>query len=263
MTRTAAWLTGIGLALTGATANADILHNALRDITIFPPTYSGTFAPFDLIENGIGGTNVFGFSTDLQTSDDFSISQAHTIDRVSIDLFSIDDGNPIPPSVMVEFFINQDGQPSDVAYQSIVVDSISLSYESFSNFGAFGNGSSPGTRLTVELADHDIELAAGEWWMSVIPISDETTFGTFRIPEQATGAPVHFRHGGEAHGTGDIGGVAYGSSEWMPFGGPDGARPSRALLGDVAMRIEGTAVPAPSALALLGLGALGAARRRR
>ena len=45
----------------------------------------------------------------------------------------------------------------------------------------------------------------------------------------------------------------------MPWGPISGNQ----LGGDLALRIEGIAVPAPSSLALLGLGGLVSARRRR
>src|SRR5690606_9275780 len=127
-------LIGAAVMAAAGTASGDVLHDALRTITGFPPTYSLTFAPYSLIENGIGGANVFGFSTDTQAADDFSLSQAHSIDRVTIDMFSIHDGNLLPQNVMVEFFSDIGGSPAGAAHHSVVVGSSDLTHEGFSNW---------------------------------------------------------------------------------------------------------------------------------
>lgn len=253
------------MAASAGVAQGDILHNALPSFAAdFPPMYHGTFGhPFDTVRyNGIGASNVFGFSVDSQAADDFSISDAYFIDRVTIDMFRQQVSAP-PQSVMVEFFSDAGGRPADTAHQAVTVGAANLTYQFFETFGQFGGGNSQGIRLGVDLTGLGIELDAGTWWVSAVPIGDDAQFGALRVLDQATGSPMHFRHGGEAHGSGYPGGVEWGSTEWMTYGGPDGARPGHDLLGDLAIRVEGTLVPAPGGVAFLGLIGLAAARRRR
>src|SRR5690606_24128220 len=168
-----------------------------------------------------------------------------------------------PSEVLVEFFHDEGGRPGDSAHHAVTVDSARLSHQTFEGWGAFSTDDGTGMRMSVDLSGIGVELGAGTWWVSAVPIGNDTQYGAMRVLDQATGSPMHFRHGGDAHGNGYPGGVAWGDTEWMTYGGQDGSRPDRDLLGDLAIRVEGTLVPAPGGLSILGLMGLAILQRRR
>ncbi|MCL4209245.1 MAG: hypothetical protein HRU76_12925 [Phycisphaeraceae bacterium] len=107
-----------------------------------------------------------------------------------------------------------------------------------------------GTHMTIKASGLNIGVGAGSYWIGLTPM---TTFGTHgqAFNMQATGNvgdPTAFRNPGGGFGLG----TAWGTN--VLFGGPGS---------DHAITIEGTAIPAPGALALLGAAGLVARRRRR
>lgn len=101
-----------------------------------------------------------------------------------------------------------------------------------------------------------INLAAGDYWFALTPQADFGLFGQsfhyYTAPGSLVGDQVAFRNPGGAFGT-------PGGTNWQTVNG--------ALQGptdaNMALLVEGTIVPAPGALALLGLAGLAGTRRRR
>lgn len=99
-----------------------------------------------------------------------------------------------------------------------------------------------------------INLAAGDYWIGMTPVAPFAVFGQefhkYTGPGSLIGDQPGIRNPGGAFGFGP---------DWMTVNG--------ALQGptdaNIAMLVEGTIVPAPGALALLGLAGLAGTRRRR
>ena len=107
----------------------------------------------------------------------------------------------------------------------------------------------------MDLSADEVVLGAGTWWISIVPITDENPYAIIgsRSDLHQNGSRMYVRDGGVAHGTGYAG--IYGSDEWVDS--------SVALVGDMAVRIDGYAVPAPGGVALLVSANLIGLRRRR
>ena len=88
----------------------------------------------------------------------------------------------------------------------------------------------------------DIDLAAGDYWIGLTPI---TALGDPILLSSATSI-------GDASASYDANAFP-GDPEWFNM------NPG----GDAAIKVEGTMIPAPGALALFGLGAMASRRRRR
>lgn len=95
----------------------------------------------------------------------------------------------------------------------------------------------------------ELQGISGDFWVGLTPTADFGVYGQ-EFHMQATsdvGNNTAFRNPGGAFGLGT------GWTDWSVLG----------AAGDAAVLLEGTVVPAPGAMALLGLGGLAAARRRR
>lgn len=99
-----------------------------------------------------------------------------------------------------------------------------------------------------------IDLAAGDYWFALTPMADFDPFGQafhyFTAPSTLVGDQIAFRNPSGGFGVG---------TEWQTiadaYGGPTDA--------NMALMVEGTVIPAPGALALLGLAGIAGRRRRR
>lgn len=110
--------------------------------------------------------------------------------------------------------------------------------------------SNAGDHMTIKASGLNIGLAAGSYWIGLTPMTNFAQNGqAFNM--QATGNQgdlTAFRNPGGGFGIG----TAWGTNTL--FGGPGS---------DHAITVEGTAIPAPGALALLGAAGLISRRRRR
>jgi MYXO-CTERM domain-containing protein len=238
------------MALSGH-ARAAILYNTTGMVN--NGTYNGA------AQTHIGGQTVTpdGSPWDVQVADDFVLSSAYNITSVTSDYISTSDQVPAG-GVLIEIFGDVGGHPTELAVASVLASGATLTTSTFPEnlFGAFG------LRFTVDLSGAGITLLPGTWWLSATPIDDNVNGAGYfqpRLNGQLTGLVSHARNGGVDHGNGYGGG--YPSSNWEQFGIDFGAPEEN---GDFSMRIEGTLVPVPGALALVGLaGLVGRSRRRR
>jgi hypothetical protein len=246
------------LSAAAGMAHADILYDTLPEIvpSVGGGALPGNTASYRALPSFIGGSGVFGASLDMQTADDFTLAQAFFINRLTIDMNSNPLTANLPEMVMVEFFSDVGGRPDGTAQYALSVGSDRLTRESgFTNPGP----ATGGFRLGIDLAGLGIELDAGNWWFSVVGVADDHAYTVLRRNDQTTGAAIHFRNGGLAHGNGYSLGP-FGSYEWAPYGNLGS---NFGLHGDLNARIEGTLVPAPGIAGMLGAIGLGTVSRRR
>lgn len=98
----------------------------------------------------------------------------------------------------------------------------------------------------------DVDVPAGNYWIGLTPVGDFAAFGQqfmFGGVNQANGAPDAYRNPGGAFNFPD-------GTEW-------GEMQTWATYTEINLLVEGVAIPAPGALALLGLAGLVTRRRRR
>lgn len=226
---------------------ADLLHDTLwmtdnNSYTMGAQNFIGGFAQFDEMR-------------DDQVGDDFNLTDTYNINTITADFVTI--SSPMVPAhgVLVEFFSDLGGTPSNSPAAQVL--STNVSTDSFANH--LSQFHEQGLRITVDLSTEEIALGPGNWWVAVTPV-DETQEGIgYYSARQAgfvEGAPAHVRQGGAAHGN-DYAGGWPGGGDWVPF-------PFFLGEGDIALRIEGTLVPGPGALALLSIaGLFGRTRRPR
>jgi hypothetical protein len=191
--------------------------------------------------NAYSGTAIFGSVQDLQLCDDFSTTSDNVITQVTADYLTFFGGTPAG-GLQVDIFQNNSGTPSEAALFSTTVPVTAASSFTDTIFGLAGR------RLT---ADVNIPLAANTSYFIMIQPVDLTSNGDwyYQVNDYVSnGSDVHLRDGGR-------GGAGYGSFTWVPSASFNGTA------GTSGMQI--VAVPAPGALALLGLGGLAATRRRR
>lgn len=244
----------LGMAVCGCLAtpaSAEILY----DTTSMTDNNTYTTASQNFI-GGVQGTPA-GVPWDVQVADDFTLGNAATITGATGDFLSMDLHLPPSDGVLVEFFADVGGEPSDAATVAVLTGSFSTS--TFTNHLAVRNAR--GMRIAVDLSAAGITLGAGTWWMALTPV-DETPNGGryFQVRDTVSpllGATSHARNGGIAHGNGYGGGTG-GGGAWRAFGEFGGGD-----AGDVAMRIEGIVIPAPGVLAVTGLAGLARCRHRR
>lgn len=252
------WMIGT-LAATVGMANADILYDTLPEIiftTGGQPRLPGGSTSYRGIHSFIGGSSVFGASLDMQAADDFALTQAYFIDRLTVDMNTSPVSVNPPEMVMIEFFSDVGGRPGDTAWYALSVGLDRLTPESPLTGPGPANG---GFRMGIDLSGLGVELGAGNWWFSVVGIADEHYHTVLRRNDQTTGEAIRFRNGGLAHGNGYPLGP-WGNYEWARYGDLGS---NFGLHGDLHVRIEGTLIPAPGGVAFLGLIGLAAARRRR
>ncbi len=247
---------GMVVAAGASMAHGDILYDALYADVSVPGPYSGEST---FVGSTIDGFNAFGVSYDAQAADDFSLAQAVNISSVTFDIapFLNLGPNTMPTSMRVEFFTDNGGAPAaESSFSSIISSGDYASVIQFENNGLWGDdGSAPGFRIAMDLSGEGIELSAGAWWVAVQGISGDNIFNilTSLSDQHQTGSWAQVRDAGLAHGNGYAG--VFGSTDWIAAPGD---------VGDLAIRIEGSAVPAPGGAALFGLtGLLATGRRRR
>ncbi|MDX9910939.1 MAG: PEP-CTERM sorting domain-containing protein [Phycisphaerales bacterium] len=244
------WCTAALMTAAGA-AHADVLYDALY-------TNAHNDSTSDFISSSIGGLNLWGGNYDLQSADDFTLATDTAMTAITYDTFGFATtaNGSVPSAVRVEFFQDVAGAPAAAASHSVTVNtfsSVQVLGSVGSNFNGGDSGSEPILRLGIDLSGESVVLGAGTWWVSMSAESGDNWYynfgawsGTFQ------GNRPQRRDGGLAHGNGYTG--IWGSYNWAALGSGTA---------DIAMRLEGVAVPAPATFAMLGLGALGAARRRR
>lgn len=209
------------------------------------------YSSLDMVDNqtynaGNGDANsglgAFGVLYDLQVADDFTTTNDNVITNVTADYLTFFGANPAD-GLRVSIFDDVGGAPSNTASFSTVAPVTGFSTFSDTVFGLVG------TRIS---ADVNIPLAANTSYYIMIQPVDTTSSGDWYFIARQTGR----QSGGDAYmrdGTNGNGG--YGFSNWTS------ANNAGFGAGDASMQIM--AVPAPGAMALLGLGGLVATRRRR
>ena len=233
------------IGLGAGSASADVLYDTTS------MTDNGTFSAFvpsQISADSPTDPNLLG---DMNAADDFSLSGTTDLTSITGDFLSTAAFGG--EGVLVEFFSDLGGTPSEAPTATY--------------FATAGSGLSVTTldvgipeatflRFTVDLSAAGISLGAGDWWVSMVVVHETTPSQIYRQLRQEgfqNGHEVHVRDGGLDHANG-IQGV-WGVDDWtaISFFGNQ--------VGDIAMRIEGTVIPGPSSLALLGLA--GGVRRRR
>ena len=178
----------------------------------------------------IGGQILFNDYRDVQGADDFELTGAYVITSVTGD-YALQGEPPPADGVLVEFFEDLGGFPSEVPFDGALVTAVTL--ESIDSNGAVI------ARLTVDLSGANFTLTSGTWWVSITPVDLTPRVGGFyfQLGSSATGfgTNAHFRDGGIDHGNGFPG--LYDSDDWIVGSGIPGQRDL-----DLAMRIEGTPV---------------------
>jgi MYXO-CTERM domain-containing protein len=236
---------------TGGTYQNDGKWNNNTRNTVIYDTLSIT--DNQIYDNGNGnarsGTGVFGSVSDLELCDDFTTTNNNVITHVVADSVTFLGRSPAD-GVHVEVFQDLGGVPSEAAVATAQVPAAFVSASGFTDtiFGLAG------VRLSVDLAGAglSIPLAANTSYYIMIKPVDLTASGDWYYQLRDTGSFI----GGDAYGRdGGEGAGGYGTFTWVSMNNLGFGR------GDTAMQIS--AVPAPGAAALLGLGALVVGRRRR
>ncbi len=227
------WPAALMLTFCAATARADVLYDALYTSEHYEQTGSR------ITGATIGGGNTdFGAPYDMQSADDFTLAETHTIGTVTFDVAAVfySANDSLPDSILVEFFADDAGAPAETPAASVTL----TSYASVTQIGTNGswghvNGSEPIYRLGLDLSAENITLDAGTWWISITSASNDNVYyhlATNNTLHQ-TGGVVYARDSATAHGnTGYIG--AYGSTTWTPYN----TTPVGEDVGDLAIRIE-------------------------
>lgn len=195
--------------------------------------------------NAWSGAGLFGSLFDLQLADDFEVPEGLTrITAVTGDFLNfLGPGYRPHDGVLVQFYEDISGRPSEEAYREVLVTGADLLVSGFDDtvFSLFG------TRLEARL---DVELYPGIWWVDIQP-KDLGSFGDWyyqvRDLDGQIAGDTHARDGGRANG-------GYGH-DWWRATGDDGLQ-----AGTAAMRVQ--AIPEPSAWAMFGCAALLLSRGR-
>lgn len=222
------------VTLMAGVVKADILYDTTWMTDTQAYSTSGSSQSF------IGGFANLGTFHDMQNADDFIVpaESGYNITSVTGDYLTLADTPPITPNggILVEFFSDQGGSPSDLPTFQILATGAAVSAASFVNQQNVSTFSDEGIRFEVDLSNFDIELGAGTWWVSIQPV-DETEDGLryYQVSETGMGfgSSNHFRNGGTWHGNGY--GGTFGENWDSPF-----------LERDLAFAVEGTRNPAPA-----------------
>ncbi len=179
------------------------------------------------LANYISGESFFGQVQDVQNTDDFEITASYNITRLTSDFWVIG-GNLPGDGVLIEFFEDIDGTPSNTPFAQEFVQTYEAILLDIDNF--------PTYRIAVDLADSGVTLSGGTWWVAITPVDESPEGDRFNQLGSTLGLfgdNAHARDGGVAHGNGYPG--PHGVDEWTlpPLIGniPDL---------DLAMKIEGT-----------------------
>lgn len=126
------------------------------------------------------------------------------------------------------------------------------------------NSGAPGSVVATANVTSYAEARTGRTWFSRPEVAIDVTFddvilaqGTYWVQMQVIGPENHFQM---------VRSQVTGSEMWINYADFGGLMPGSAVFGaaaDAAYSLGGEVVPAPASLALLGLGGLAAARRRR
>jgi len=183
--------------------------------------------------NAIGGFNGPTRRTmDAQIADDFEVDGEHRITVVVADIMSYNSTVPAE-GVWVQFY-RHDGRgnkPSEDVFAEVVMLPEEFDVEEIESplrFAAY--------RITMDLADTDIVLDTGTWWVNFQPLDIETTGDWFwyigSVSIETIGHRSHVRDGWLAHDNNYD--PLWGSTTWIPhdFRGNN----------TLSMRIEGVAV---------------------
>jgi hypothetical protein len=191
--------------------------------------------------NAYSGQGLFGFIYDLQLADDFKTTSDNVICQVTGDYVNFFGGTPAN-GLQVDVWTDVGGAPGTlVASQTAAVSSAQSWTDTL--FGLAGR------RLT---ADVNIPLAANTSYYIMIQPVDLTSNGDWYYQIRDLNSAI----GGDSFGKdGGRGAPGYGTTQWTSMATFGFGR------GDAGMEVR--AIPAPGALALLGLGGLAATRRRR
>ena len=202
----------------------------------------------------IGGYSTFGVDYDLQMADDFVVPGAlpYMITDVTMDFIGFLGGSN---DVLVEIFADNGGMPAEspIAY-AITTPSITP----FNDWMGY-----IGQRMTATL---NVQLNAGSYFIAMQPLTcsgfgnGDWYYQLVMDDNNPIGATRHHRDAGQdVNHNGNLGfgpfGGGYGTNDWLPSSGVGYTN------GDMVFKVEGYVIPAPGALALLGLAGL--ARRRR
>jgi hypothetical protein len=246
----------LGLAL----LSVGVLSSAAAADVLFDNLYITDNQLYSL-GNGanIGGYAVFGVDYDLQLGDDFTVpaGPGYLITDVTADFIGFNQGGP--SYALVEIFQNVGGHPSEAPLFH----------------GLFGPDTTPfndwmgyiGKRMHADVSGGGFALGAGDYFVSFTPVTcagfgnGDWHYQIVMDDNNPVGATRHIRDGGTDfphngyYGFGGFGG-GYSTNDWQP------ATYAGYTNGDMVFKIEGTIVPAPGALALLGLAGLIGRRRR-
>lgn len=232
-----------GLLFAAPAAASTVLYDTLGMID------NATYSSF--VDSYIGGIAWNGQLRDSQATDDFTLDASYNITSVTGAFLGNPGTSPPAHGVLVEFFADINGSPSNSAFAAVLSSMVTVNpFEDI----VFGTNTA---FVSVNLTGAGITLGPGTWWMSIQPVDETENGARWRwIQSNAlSGNAVHVRNGGVAHGNGYPGGFPISnwvSADLLP---PVGS-------GDLAMQIQGTLIPAPGALALLGLASLFGRRRR-
>lgn len=198
--------------------------------------------------DGMAAYTAFGVS--IETADDFRVGgEGMRLESVTmIGTFSVFDRNGAPDNLILRVYNKVGSVPGSQVGADMHFSEATIQAE---NLGVFYFGREA-VRMTMDIPDMD--LSAGDYFISLEVIDEDFWFWTTSTPDTAialdesvsrslTGAPIF-----------NIG------TDWT-----SSAVHASTGAHDLAFSLDGTRIPAPGALALLGVGGLAgmASRRRR
>ncbi|MCA9287429.1 MAG: hypothetical protein KDA05_02525 [Phycisphaerales bacterium] len=211
----------VGAGLVGAPARGDVLYDTLW--------ITNTLAVNAGVGNCIGGARVFPSlgTTDSQLADDFTITQTHTLTRLTCDYTTFDPGDFPAQGFRVQVYGDDDGEPSETVVHDVVVQASSSEF-----LGIFA--AREGYRHVLDVSGASITLQPGRWWIDIQPL-DEIEGGWFWAsavldPDPPIGELSHVRDGWMAHGSSAFG--LWGSTTWIPHAFRGNATPARLIEGE-------------------------------